>query len=128
MKLWHAEARSELRDLARWLMLAPGVFAILLGCGQFALWGRIEAAYVDLPSNLQANYHPWPYVALAPLNNTGILDEIRHDQETQSTPAPIKIQVSFWTTPAPVSDSPSDSAPTNNPAPLPVSAPVTKTP
>lgn len=109
-------------------MMAPGVFVILLGCGQFALWGRIEAAYVDLPSNLQANYRPWPFVALAPLDNAGIIDEIRHDPETQSTPTPIKIQVSFWATPAPVSDSPSDPAPTHNPAPLPGVAQMTKTP
>jgi len=109
-------------------MMAPGVFIILLGCGQFALWGRTEAAYVDLPSSLQANYRPWSFVALAPLNNAGILDEIRHDQEIQSTPTPIKIQVSFWATPVPVSDSNSDLVPTNNPAPHPGVATVTKTP
>src|SRR5436190_18145615 len=128
MKLLHPAAHSELRELTRWLMLAPGVFVILLGCGQFALWGRISAAYIDAPSNLQANYRPWPFLALAPLNNSGIMNEIRHDQKTQSTPEPIKIPVSFWATAVPASDSSSDPAPTqNHPGPRPALATVTKT-
>lgn len=125
MKLWHLESQGELWELARWLMLTPGVFVILLGCGQFALWGKISGAYVDMPSNLQADYHPWSFIALAPLNNSAIMDEIQREQETQNTPEPIKIPVSFWATPQPAAESSSDPAPTtDNPVP-PTAAPLT---
>jgi|GEM_PF-2956409 len=91
------------RDLARWLIIVPVVLFLLFGCSHLALLAAPPLHSVDTRSKLQATYAPWPF-AMIPAINTGIVDEIAHDQATPGEPGgflpPITV-TTFWSTPTP---------------------------
>ena len=68
--------------LARALALFIGVPLLFLGCGQAALLlpASLTSARPDTRSQLRAEYGPWPFIVVAPLDPR-IIDEIREDQE-----------------------------------------------
>jgi uncharacterized repeat protein (TIGR01451 family) len=57
-----------------WILL---IFLILFCCGQIALLVQMPRGKVDTRSQLQANYAPWPFVPLAPINPNLLADAAR---------------------------------------------------
>jgi hypothetical protein len=108
---------GSLRDLARWLLLAPLILAITFGCGQLALLGVSRPAQVDVGSRLLADYRPWPFNVIQPINSS-IIADINHDHSINTTLVP----GSLWPTAQP------QSTPIPNGTPIAQAATRTPTP
>ncbi|HEX9894489.1 MAG TPA: hypothetical protein VGA78_11230, partial [Gemmatimonadales bacterium] len=98
------EQKAELRTLLRWLLLVPLIFLALFGCGWMATLG-LPVASADTRSLLNADYSPWSFEVIQPVN-PDIIEEIQQDQilypSTFSEPvAPTIISAPFWPTPTP---------------------------
>jgi hypothetical protein len=104
-KAWaQEEQRSELRTLLRWLLLVPVIFILLFGCGWMATLG-LPVASADTRSLLKADYGPWTFEVIQPVNPE-IIQEVLEDQllypSTFSEPvAPTIIPAPFWPTATP---------------------------
>ena len=85
---------QSMRELLRWLLLAPIVFLILFGCGQVALGDFAYPADLDTRSKLQADYDAWPLMII-PAINPAIIEDIRRDENLN----PTVVSGPFWPTP-----------------------------
>ena len=70
---------SEIRTLATWMSLAPFVLIVLIAIGQAGMASAQVPERADTRSRLIADYQPWSYVAIHPVD-ARIVDEIRMDQ------------------------------------------------
>ncbi|MEK6588073.1 MAG: hypothetical protein AABY97_04455, partial [Chloroflexota bacterium] len=98
------ERKDSLRDLLRWLLLVPLIFLLLFGCGWLATVG-LPVASADTRSFLKADYGPWGFEVIQPVNPE-IIQEIQKDQilypSTFTEPvAPTIVPAPFWPTPTP---------------------------
>jgi len=94
--------RRRLRPVARWLLLLLFLIPLLFCCGQLALLDPGSSVYADTASKQKADYGPWPYLVLNPID-PGIIDAIRDDEaryesgENRTVTSPIIIgEADFW--------------------------------
>lgn len=87
------------RRWGRWLALAALLFLILFGCGQVALWLSAPPAQADTRSQLRADYRPWPFEVIQPVD-PAILEDIQKDEDATPGEIPIVTAV-FWPTVTP---------------------------
>ncbi|MEJ2608134.1 MAG: hypothetical protein P8Z41_15905 [Anaerolineales bacterium] len=101
------EERKEKRnELAQWLLLVPLILLLLFGCGTCGMM-RGQTAHADTRSQMNADYSPWPFMVLHPVN-PDIIEEIRRDAEYYPGPGsesgdPIVEPGDFWETSTPTS-------------------------
>ncbi len=95
---------QHLRDLLRWMTLAPVVLAILLLCGQVALLIRASIGSSDTRSVLNADYQTWIYEKLAPINAKAIIEDLLKDSLIENAgpvPGATLAVGQFWPTSTP---------------------------
>jgi hypothetical protein len=102
-RLTDKQAQEQLRGLGRWLIIVPVLLLLLFGCSEISLWGAASTALADTRSKLQADYRPWPYVAI-PAINSNIIEEIERDVQADpdaenAAPPEIVAQAGFLLTP-----------------------------
>lgn len=73
-------ALDQLREFSQWLLIVPIVIILLFGCGQLGLFTTSKVAYADTSSALDAEYGPWPFLAVHAVRPE-IIEEIQLDQE-----------------------------------------------
>ncbi len=66
-------------SLIRWLLLTLPVLAILLGCGQLALWLAQPPVGATYRSGLSADYGPWTFTVIQPVDPQ-MVNEVLQDQ------------------------------------------------
>ncbi len=74
-----AEEREQRRRpwfLIPWMLL---VFLILFCCGQVALLSQLQGSGEDTRSELQADYQPWAFVPMAPIDPNALLEVLGLD-------------------------------------------------
>jgi hypothetical protein len=78
------EKRRSRKDLLIWLVLIPLISGTLLCCGQLALYLIPGEPGRDTSSLLSADYHPWQYGDIVPINidEEAFLEDIREEQGT----------------------------------------------
>jgi len=77
------DALTQLREFSQWLLVVPLVIILLFGCGQLGLFTTSKVAYADTSSSLDAEYGPWPFLAVRAIRPE-IVAEIKLDQEDTS--------------------------------------------
>ena len=94
----------RLRRIARRLLLLLFLVPPLFCSGQLALLEPRTSVYADTSSKQKADYQPWPYIVLYPLDpdivEAAQEDEARYDGEENQNPAPPVIvgEADFWAT------------------------------
>ena len=73
-------ALEQLREFSQWLLIVPIVIILLFGCGSLGLFTTSKVAYADTSSSLDAEYGPWPFLAVRAVRPE-IIEEIQLDQE-----------------------------------------------
>jgi hypothetical protein len=89
-----------MRRAARLLILLALLFLSLLGCGQIALWVNAPTVYADTRSRMNADYGPWPFTVIHPVD-PAIIEEIRRDAGIVGSGPLVIAEEAFWPTPAP---------------------------
>ena len=104
-----------LRDLGRWMLfLVPLALLVLFVGGSLAAKSPLPTAEADVRSQLQADYRPWPFAVIRPVDPE-IVEEIQRDREqfpeAFETQEPIVVAGgAFWATPQPPADLPTETA------------------
>jgi hypothetical protein len=91
--------RESVRSLTRWLLVIPAIFLILLGCGQAGIVSAKIPLSADTRSRLRADYSPWPFFVVKPLN-PAVYEVIQTDVGDEIALAS-PVAGKFWGTPSP---------------------------
>jgi hypothetical protein len=126
------------RNLVIWLLLVPSVFGTLIFFSDLALVIHLEDLAADTRSFLQAQYQPWPYDEIPPINVEAFFGDIQKEEELFGTPevSPTVAEEVFGEPPTPEQNVPVESTETQEieaPTPTPtdfsiVNPPITSTP
>jgi len=85
---------------ARWLISLILLFLTLLSCGQLALWINAPTVYANTRSQLKADYRPWTFTIIRPVD-PAIIQEIQRDEGSEANGELVVVMESFWLTPTP---------------------------
>lgn len=91
------------KSLVLWLLLVPFIIGILIFFSRLALIINLEDLAADTRSFLQAQYQPWPYDEIPPINIAAFFSDIQKEIELLGTPAvpPTVQEGTFWEPPTP---------------------------
>jgi hypothetical protein len=81
--------RLSLSNLVLWLLLVPVVFGTLIFFSELAFILNLQDLAADTRSLLQAQYNPWPYDEIPPINIEALISDIQKDIKLFGTPAVI---------------------------------------
>jgi hypothetical protein len=87
--------------LARWMLLAPAIFLILLGSGQAGMASATIPSSADTTAGLKADYSPWTFVVVKPLNPAvyEVIQADRAEDGERQIALASPVLGDFWTTP-----------------------------
>lgn len=105
-------------NLLLWLLLVPGVFGVLFFFSQLALVLNLEDLATNTRSMLLAQYMPWSYVEIPPINIEALISDIQRDVQLFGTPEPEPtFEIGEFLRP-PTAEATKPPAPTQNPPTL----------
>lgn len=74
-----SDIRSQLADLARWLLILPVIFLMLFSCGRLAAQGVSPEVKTQIRSNIKPDYQKWDYVPFQPVSEEVIAQVIEEE-------------------------------------------------
>jgi hypothetical protein len=75
------DSRQRRNTLVVWLVLVPVIIGTLACCGQLALMMNRLNPSADTRSRLKAEYLPWPYSEIPPIDIAAFIEDLQKEQE-----------------------------------------------
>ena len=92
-----SDIRSQLADLARWLLILPVIFLLLFSCGRLAAQGVTPEVKTQIRSNIKPDYQKWDYVPVQPVSE----EVIQQVMEEEGKEIGVVSIGTLWPTPGP---------------------------
>ncbi len=94
------EKRRLVTDLLPWLALISLILSTMFVFGQLALLVHPGEAGADTRSRLFADYQPWAYNLIPPINIAAFINDIQKEQALLGTPTPEIVETGvYWVPP-----------------------------
>jgi ABC-type cobalt transport system substrate-binding protein len=90
-----SDIRSQLADLARWLLILPVIFLMLFSCGRLAAQGVSPEVNTQIRSNIKPDYQKWDYVPFEPVSEE-VISQVMEEEGQEIGAVSIGL---LWPTP-----------------------------
>lgn len=123
-----SSAKRPIGELLFWLLLIPVFVGALLCAGQLALVVDLETLASETRSLLAADYRPWAYDLIPPVDIAALIEDVLKDREVYGPPIePLGEDENpgpFWIPPSPTATGVDEGPAQENPQPAPTDTPV----